>query len=181
MNKTIAAAAVAASIAAGGMAGLVLGTPPLAGAQTAAGEAISWVDEALSGLVSDGTITQDQADAVETALGDARPHHGMHGRPGHHLGVVAEALDMTEDQLRTALEGGKTIAEVAADEGVDVQAVLDALAADARARLDQAVADGDLTREQADERLARIEERVTAMVDGERPARHRHRAHHAGR
>ncbi|MFP5577391.1 MAG: hypothetical protein ACLGIZ_04020 [Acidimicrobiia bacterium] len=179
MNKTIAAAAVAASLTAGGMAGLVLGTPPLAGAQTAAGEAVSWVDDALSGLVSDGTITQDQAEAVETALEDARPHHGMHARRGHHLGVVAEALGMTEDQLRTALEGGKTIAEVAADEGVDVQAVIDALAADARARLDQAVADGDLTREQADERLARIEERVTAMVDGERPARHR--GHHAGR
>jgi hypothetical protein len=181
MNKTIAAATVAASLAAGGMAGLALGAPPLAGAQTAAGEAVGWVDDALSGLVSDGTITQDQAEAVETALEDARPDHGMHGQRGRHLAVVAEALGITEDQLRDALGGGRTIAEVAADEGVDVQAVIDALVANAGARLDQAVADGDLTRQQADERLARIEERVTAMVDGERPARHGHRGHHAGR
>ncbi|HEY1118970.1 MAG TPA: hypothetical protein VGE43_14760 [Acidimicrobiales bacterium] len=181
MNKTIAAAAVAAALAAGGMSGMAFGTPSLAGAQTAAGEAADWVDEALSGLVSDGTITQDQADAVETALEDARPDRAMHGHPGHRLAVVADALGMTEDQLRGVLEGGRTIAEVAAAEGVDVQVVIDALVADATARLNEAVADGDLTREQADERLVRIEERVTAMVDGERPVRHARRGHHVGR
>ncbi len=181
LKKSLVAGAVAASMAAGGFAGLVLGAPGIADAAQTADTAVSWVDDALSGLVSDGTITQQQSDAVETALQDARPAHGP-GR-GHgmgHLDAVAEALGITEDELRTALQGGQTVAEVAEANDVDVQSVVDAIVADRRERLDEAVAAGEVTQEQADERLARAEERATAMVDGELPARGGHR-HGPGR
>lgn len=177
MRSTIAAVAVAASAAVGGLAGAVLDTPTVAGAAQAATDAPSWVQEALRGLVDDGTITPEQADSVETALQDARPHRrfGHHRFGGRtHLSVVADTLGMTEDELRTALEDGQTLADLAGEQGVDVQTVVDALVASHKDRLDQAVAAGDITWEQAEEMLARAEERATALVNGERPAMRGH-------
>ena len=178
MRRSLAAATVAASIAIGGLGGAVLGAPGLAGAAESATGAASWVQDALSGLVDDGTITQGQADAVGTALEEARPERPFGRRGfGGHVGseVLTEALGVTAGELRTAFQEGKTIAEVAEAEGVAVDAVIDALVAEHESRLDERVAAGDLTQAQADELLAGAEERVTAMVNGERPAFGGHR------
>lgn len=171
MNKSLAAAAVAASLALGGLTGAALGAPGLAGAgDVAASTAVTdpdgagWVQDALAGLVTDGTITQAQADAVATTLQEARPERGPRGR---HLDVVAEALGLTEDEVRTALHDGQTIAELAEAQGVDVQAVVDAMLAELEARLAERVAAGDLTQEEADEKLAGAEEHLTAVAEGE--------------
>jgi hypothetical protein len=43
--------------------------------------------------------------------------------------------------------------------------------ADVSARIDQKVADGDLTQEEADEKKAELPARITALVNGERPQR----------
>ena len=180
MRKTIAAVALASSVAVGGLAGAIVGTPVLAGATETATGAVSWVQDARRGLVDDGTITQEQADRVETVLRGARPE----GRFGHprfarvmDLSVVAGSLGLSEDEVRTALQDGETIAEVAGEEGVDVQAVVNAIVAAHREHLDAEVADGDLTREQADEMLTLAEERAGALVNGKMPAfggRHGH-------
>lgn len=167
MKKTIAVAAVTASLAVGGLAGSVLGVPGVAGAASTASSAAGWVGDALSGLVDDGTITQEQADAVEEALAEARPERGplQHLRDG--LTTVAEELGMTVDELRTALQDGQTIAQVAEAEGVELQTLVDALVASQLERLDQAVADGRLTQAQADQIAAGAEERITAMLNGD--------------
>jgi len=141
--------------------------------------------EALAPLVEDGTIDQAQADAVVEQLLDSEVlrRSGRHGGRGHGFGfgpgpvseAAAEALGMTEEELRDALREGTTLAEIAEAEGVEVQKVIDALVADASERLDERVADGDLTREQADERLAKLTERITEMVqEGWRHARGGH-------
>jgi hypothetical protein len=83
--------------------------------------------------------------------------------------MVAESLGVDEDELRSALEDGRTIAEVAEEQGVDVQDLVDDIVADLRQRLDKAVAEGSLTQEDADEILAGAEERATACVNGEMP------------
>lgn len=172
MRRTIAAATVAASITVGGLAGAALGAPGLAAAADSTASAAGWVHEALAGLVDDGTIDQAQADAVAAALQEARPDHGAgRGGPGRHLGpVVADALGITEDELRTARSEGQTIGEVAEARGVEPQVVIDAIVAAHQARLDEAVAAGDLTQERADELAARAAERAAAVVDGEVPA-----------
>lgn len=168
MKKTAAAVAFAASMTVGGLAGAALGVPGVAGAaETAAG----WVDEALGGLVDDSTITQAQADAVETALEEARPARGHRGIRHHGLDAAADALAMTEDEVRDALADGKTLADLAGEKGVPVEALVDALVAEHETRLDEEVAEGDLTREEADERLGRAEARLTDLVNGERPER----------
>jgi polyhydroxyalkanoate synthesis regulator phasin len=177
MRKTIAAA----SIAIGGFGVLGLGAAAIAGAQDdpSDDERGGWVQDALSGLVENGTITEEQADAVEEALEDARPDRGFEGGIGHRgfafgfggISTVAESLGIGEDELRGALASGQTIADVAEEQGVDVQDVVDDIVAAQRERLDEAVAEGHLTQEEADEFLAGAEERVTAFVNGEPPDR----------
>ena len=75
MRKFIASTTVAASLLGGGAAAVVL-APTIAGAQEsespAAGGAFA---EALDSLVTDGTLTQDQRDAVEERLREARAEH----------------------------------------------------------------------------------------------------------
>lgn len=177
MRKTIAAA----SIAIGGFGVLGLGAAAIAGAQDdpSDDERGGWVQDALGGLVENGTITEEQADAVEEALEDARPDRGFEGGIGHRgfafglggISTVAESLGIGEDELRAALADGQTIADVAEEQGVDVQDVVDDIVAAQRERLDEAVAEGHLTQEEADEFLAGAEERVTAFVNGELPDR----------
>ena len=70
------------------------------------------------------------------------------------LEAAAKALGMTSDELTTALQAGKTLEQVAADQGVDYQKVQDAVSAarqeEMRARIEQAVADGTTTQAKAD-------------------------------
>lgn len=70
------------------------------------------------------------------------------------LEAAAKVLGMTADELSTQLWGGRTLAELADKAGVDLQAVRDAVEAAREAAIkdaiEQAVADGYLTQEQAD-------------------------------
>ena len=88
---------------------------------------------------------------------------GRHGGAG--LDAAAKAIGVTVDDLRTQLQGGKTIAQVAKAKGVDEQKVIDAMVADAKSHLDQAVKDGHLTQAQADKELAEAKTRIKDLVE----------------
>lgn len=102
--------------------------------------------------------------------GDDRPDRpGHHGAKLHGLETAAEAIGITPAELAEALRDGKTIAEVAADNGVDVDTVIDALVDEASARIDQAVQEGKLDEERATAMKEALAERITAFVNGEGP------------
>jgi hypothetical protein len=75
--------------------------------------------------------------------------------------TAAEALGMTPEELFAELRTGKSLAEIAEAKGVDVQTVQDAMSAargEARKQaIQQAVEDGRMTQEQADQMLERLE------------------------
>jgi polyhydroxyalkanoate synthesis regulator phasin len=173
--------ALASTLALAGLAGgAALITPQVAGAQEATTTTTTPADlfarfterirTALQGLVDDGTISAGQADAVAETLADQMPLKGH--RFGHFvsLEVVADTIGIEVDALATALRGGSTIAEVAGANGVEPQAVIDALVAAGNQRIDQAVADGRVTEEQAQTFRDGLTERVEALVNGEFPA-----------
>lgn len=178
MHKKLAAAAISATMLGG--AGAALLFPVAAGAQTTtttpASPRANRHAEVLKGLVTGGTLNQAQADAVQKALDAARPAKGMgrgpggHGHRGEHLAAAATALGMTQADLQTQLQSGKTLAQVATSKGVAVQKVIDALVADEQAELAAAVTAGRLTQAQADQMKTTITQRVTDMVNGTRPA-----------
>lgn len=133
--------------------------------------------EVLQPLVDDGTITADQLTAVVAALdaagpmgrgGDGPGGRGM-GLGGEGLTAVAEVLGLTEAELQTALQGGQTLAEIAAAEGVEVQTVIDTLVTAAGAHLAEHVTAGDLTQEEADAKLAELTTRITDAVNNGGP------------
>jgi hypothetical protein len=130
----------------------------------------------LAGLGIANAQTDDSttttAPSAETRPGPG-PGPGGPGGPGHRihdgvkadLSVVATAIGITPEELRTGLQAGKSIATIAGEHDVDVQKVIDAMVADAKAHLAQAVTDGKLTQAQADERAANLEARITERVN----------------
>ena len=72
---------------------------------------------------------------------------------------------MTEAQLRTALDGGKTLAQVAKSKGKSVDGLVKALVADAKARLADAVKDGRLTQAQSKAMQSGLEARIAEQVE----------------
>ena len=131
--------------------------------------------EVLAPLVSDRTITQDQANKVIDAIVAARPDRGHgrgHGRGGpgakiraEGLAVAATTIGISEDALRTELRNGSTVAQVATAHTIDPQKVIDALVADATQHIDQAVTDGKLSADQAVKVKSTLVERITKFVN----------------
>jgi len=115
-------------------------------------------EEAIALGVKNGTITQEQADRLNSR-GDLLRENGMgfgRGLFGEGLlhdemmTVLAGELGLTVDDLNARLEAGVTIADLASDKGMTVvefrQMMLDARTE----ALDLAVKNGTLTQEQAD-------------------------------
>jgi hypothetical protein len=131
----------------------------------------------VDAAVSDGRLTKEQGNALKERIdaGDV-PLFGLRGGPGHEYGhyhhgldAAASYLGLTEDALRAQLESGKTLAQVAQDRGKSVAGLIDAIVADEKQELTEAVAAGRLTQAQADEKLANLREHVTNLVNGVRP------------
>lgn len=123
----------------------------------------------------DGTNNQQAPDA--NANGDQGPRPdgdcqqgGRHHR-GPNLEVAADAIGISAEDLHTALEDGSTIAEVAQAHDVDPQTVIDALVNDVKSHLDEQVSNGDLTQDEADQKLADATERITDHVNNGKPER----------
>jgi hypothetical protein len=200
MKKRLTALGLTVGLVGGGAAGLALGVPGLSSAQssdstttsppTAAGsgsetttptttakpDRSQWIQDALAPLVTAGTLTQAQADAVAQALQDAKPpggpggkgHDGRVGKGfgGMSLDTAATAIGVTADELRQALAAGQSIADYAKSKNVEPQKVIDALVAEAKTHLDQAVTAGKLTQAEADAELAEATPRITSLVNG---------------
>jgi hypothetical protein len=135
------------------------------------------LQDILQPLVDDGTITQAQADKVIAALEAARPigpKAGDRGRMGGPIGfgldVVATALGITADDVKTALEGGQSLADLAVSKGKTAQDVIDAIVAEATTKVDEQVTAKKLTQAEADTILAEVRARAGDFVNMKLPA-----------
>jgi hypothetical protein len=138
---------------------------------------LAGIKNALSGLVSDGTLTQKQADKVAGTLDSKLPKHQM-GRPGGHVGwmgmaetrdAAAKALGLTPEKLRTALQSGKSMADIAKDQKVSVDSLVKAMVTATEGRIATAVKNGTLTQAKADKMTSLLTKRISDRVNGVRP------------
>ncbi len=146
------------------------------------------IKSALTGLVKEGTLTQAQADKVAGTLDSQPPlggmggmggQGGMRGSGGGFAGMgttqshdaAAKALGMTADELYAAVQGGKSLADVAKDQKVSVVTLVKAMVASAEADLATAVKGGTLTQAQADTLKSSLTQRITDQVNGVRAGR----------
>jgi polyhydroxyalkanoate synthesis regulator phasin len=133
------------------------------------------VDEA----VEDGRLTEEQGEELKERIDSGEtplifPGFGPRGDLEHHghfggLDAAATYLGLTEEELHERLRDGDALAEVARAEGKSVDGLVDAMVADARERVDEAVEDGRLTGARANELEQELEERITDLVNGEFP------------
>ncbi len=146
-RRWLRATAVAAMVGAGALGSWALSQPSNSSAAESA---------------SDAATDADSTDADSN--GDHGP--GRHGR-GPGLDAAAEALGLTTEELRTKIQGGATLAEIAAEQGVEVDTLIAAIVADATADIDAKVESGEIDEARATEIKDGLLERVTAMVNGE--------------
>ena len=189
MNKKLAAAAVAVVVIGGGVAASLT----VAGAQTGTTTPSTVTQppnrpdrgaaekSTLDPLVTDGTLTQDQEDKVIAALKTAGPEGGGMGEMGGRFGMgdrggfgaasdaVAQALGITTDQLKTDLEAGRSIADIAAAQHVDVATVIQVITDQANTKIDAAVQAGKMTQAEADKIKAGETQMITDLVNGKMP------------
>lgn len=164
MKKRIASVVLVSAMGIGTVSGLAL-SPVFAATQEATSERLTHIKNALKGLVSDGTLTQTQADKVATTLDQSLPRGGP-GRMRHHLlHDAAGILGMTVEQLRTAMGTDKSLADIAATKGISRDTLIDRLAAVIEKRLAEQVKAGHLTQAQADARKAEIKQKLAQAVD----------------
>ena len=102
---------------------------------------------ALEQAIAEGLITQEQADEMAARKQTDEALQSYLGRDV----LLAEALDMTAEELQAAYDEGKSLSDLLSEKGLDATAVREKVQAAHEAALARAVADGVITQEQADE------------------------------
>jgi hypothetical protein len=144
--------------------------------------AVADATEQINAAVAESRLTQEQADewiaSLETVFTDAvnGEFPARVGRPIQHLAArglvrqVAEATGLEIGEVVEQFRAGSTLAEVLTAGGVDVDTFTQDVLSRASERLSQAVANGRITQEQADEMIARLTERLPELLNASRPA-----------
>lgn len=133
------------------------------------------LDNRVDAAVEAGTLTEAQGAALkerieagEVPLIGLGPGGGRRGHQGFvDFAAAADFLGITGAKLRSSLEGGDTLAEIATANGKTTAGLVDALVAAAKADLAEKVAAGRLTDAQRNAIVADLEERLQDVVDGE--------------
>jgi len=138
--------------------------------------AVDQVDAALK----EGKITKAHADELKARIqsGEFPPfagplfgprfgHFHRGGPPlfGEKLSAAADYLGLSEAELRTKLNTGQALAEIAKARGKSVDGLKQAILDEAEKNLDQLVEDGELTQAEADQMLARLKSHIDDLVD----------------
>ena len=165
MNRTITSAALGAGVLGGALVGA--GFVGTAGAYGDAEDPTPDDIEETSVLGQDegGNVQIQDADTPD-AEGDDAGRDGRRGRRGGcGLEAAAEAIGISQAELRAELDDGQSIADVAEANGVSADAVVDALVDAAEERIEEKLAEGRITEDEAAEKLADAEARAEDKVE----------------
>jgi hypothetical protein len=134
------------------------------------------MEDRIDAAVAAGRLTRAQGEELKQRIesgdfplfgppafgpGFGMPHPFFHG-----LDAAASYLGLTEEQLESRLESGKTLAQIAKAEGKSVDGLKAALVEDTKAKLDAAVKAGKLTKADEQKVLKDLEQRIDDLVDG---------------
>ena len=142
------------------------------------------LEDRVDAAVAAGRLTKSEGDALKQRLEAGElPLFGGPGGPGRFhdggfhgggffggLETASSYLGLTQARLESDLESGKTLAQVARAEDKSVDGLVQAMYGAAKQRLDDAVSAGKLTKTQESSVLAELKSRLTAFVNGTRPA-----------
>ena len=159
-------------------------------------------DARIDGAVEDGRLSEEEAEEVRTALADrveamVNGEHPagfksfgldrFHGRDGFGfkgnfgLDQIADELGVGVDELWERLADGSTLAEIAEEQGVATDILVDTLLADLDEKLEALVEGERLTQERADEIQEASAAMIESMINGEMPGLGGLKFHHGER
>ena len=118
----------------------------------------------LAALVTKGTLTQAQVDAINTALATARNADETEGdaRRAAHESLIATTIGISVATLESRLAAGDSLATIA---GAKTGLLVAALVAEASKEIDAAVTAGKITAAQATALKANLTTQITIMVN----------------
>lgn len=125
--------------------------------------------------VADGKLTESEAqrlrERVEEGhnlfpIGGARPFIRHHAK-AELVEATAEVLGIDVADVRAGLADGQTLAEIAGANGMGAEDFKSALLENVRSTLDEKVADGDITQDQADRAYERLSQNIDDIINRE--------------
>jgi len=127
--------------------------------------------EMLDEAVAAGKISPEEAEQIRQRIEESKGL-GLVGRHRHLLGgivrSVADTLDMTPREIAQDLRQGQSLAEIGQAKGVSTDTLKSAILTAADEKLDQAVADGKLTQDQADKIMTRLTDNIDKILNWKR-------------
>lgn len=140
--------------------------------------AVAAATERIEESVSKGGLSREQADELianlETLYTNAmtNPLREFVLETSVGIGVLRLASEQTgllPREITEQMRGGETLAQILTENGVDVDDFIEDVIAQADARLDQAVENGRITQERADEMLVNLREQLTRRLNRTNP------------
>lgn len=134
-------------------------------------------EDRIDAAVAAGRLMEQQGDELKQRIesgdfplfgppafgpGFGAPHPFFHG-----LDAAATYLGLTEAQLESRINNGKTLAQIAEAEGKSVDGLKAAMLKDARAKLDEAVKAGRLSKAEEQQVLKDLGQRIEDLVNGQ--------------
>jgi len=127
--------------------------------------------EATTKLASVTAKATERVNSVQPARGEGNGPRGGPKGPGKNVAAIASVLKLTEAELKTQMQSGKTLAQIATAQSVSVQSVINVLVADMQAHIAEELASGKITQAQATTKLAGVTAKATERVNNLPPAR----------
>jgi hypothetical protein len=124
------------------------------------------ISNIFRGLVSNGTLTQAQVDAISQAMQDARGagKAAFEAAKAERIKVITDALGIDAATLEAKRKAGQSLAAIAGDKK---EALIAALVAYESKEIDAAIASGKLSAERATALKSKLSAGITAMVNNE--------------
>jgi polyhydroxyalkanoate synthesis regulator phasin len=135
------------------------------------------IENRIDAAVAAGRLTKEQGQELKQRVesgdfplfgppalgpGFGAPHLFFHG-----LDAAAAYLGLTEAQLESRVNDGKTLAQIAKAEGKSVDGLKAAMLKDTRAKLDEAVKAGRLSKAEEQQVLQDLQKRIDDLVHGQ--------------
>jgi hypothetical protein len=194
-SAIVAVAAALAALAVGTTSAAAADTPSLVddaaarlgiSADTLRGAFKDALTARVDAAVTSGKLTPDQGAKLKARIANAnglglRVRNAIAKRRGalvrrirvraHAPGVVAGYIGITQQELRTELRSGKSLAQIATAHGKTADGLVAAMVAAAKTRLDKAVQNARLTQQREDEILGRLTDALKNAVQRTPPVR----------
>lgn len=132
--------------------------------------------------VKEGRIPADKAEQMKAQM-DKRVSDMINGKGPMHMGhrpmhdgfkdsKLPELLNISAEQLKDEMKDGKTLVAIAKEHDVSEDQLKDFMVKEMTARIDKGVEEGRIPAEKAEQMKARMDQRVSDMINGKRPMHH---------